>query len=169
MVTYYMWKNMVYCAWLLNASYWTWVLGIKRRMIQLAQGPHEIQFTCWWTPLLVCRDHESISKTLRDSSLSWCSRPSILSPHPSQTVASRNLWYSVCLKTLPCFSSTKPWYSWNHGLLISQQASSVIFVESLVDSTYQLFQPVVIIFSTQFPEVFVPLFYDTTGSFWVFI
>ena len=80
-----------------------------------------------WAPPVVCRGPESIAEAFRDCVLSWCSRPSMRSPmlsaptlpHP---LASRNLCYSVCLRSPSGFSCTEPCCIWNHGLLKSKQA-----------------------------------------------
>lgn len=54
---------------LLNGGPSVWALGDGAPMAQLTQGHHRVHFTCFWGPVSVCRDHESLSGTFRGSAL----------------------------------------------------------------------------------------------------
>lgn len=106
---------------------------------------------------IVCRDHKSLSETLRGSVLPWCSTPFIMSPvlfTPTlpQPLATRNL---CCCVLEMCL-----------GLILHQTLlrleSCIAKIQTnlnnpychlcggaLMGSTYHLFQPVVITFSIE--------------------
>ena len=54
---------------LLNGGPSVWALGRWRPTAQLTQVHHGVHFTCFWGPVSVCRDHESLSGTFRGSAL----------------------------------------------------------------------------------------------------
>ena len=74
-----------HCERLLSGGPSVWAPGRWRPMAQLTQGHHGVHFTCFWGPVSVCRDHESLSGTFRGSALPGYYRTPSASPTSSSS------------------------------------------------------------------------------------
>lgn len=116
-------------------------------MAQLTSGHHGVHFTCFWGPVSVCGDHESLSGTFRGSALPGCyGTPSAFPP----TFLIISLQQPVLLRgpaVSSGFFSTEP-SQYGIGIVKIQRSLNtpgVIFVKELMRNTYQLFLPQVIL------------------------